>query len=92
VSADALAGQAAAAAEQLVTTLAGRAGRPVLLSTVAWDLPDGVARTLLAALVADGTLVQCDPGLPGEALARIAAAERVTATLGVNLRGLPRLG
>jgi uncharacterized protein (TIGR03089 family) len=96
VTADALADQAAAAADGLTTRNADAAGgsaggRPVLLSAVAWDLPDGVARTLLAVLAADGTLVQCEPGMPGQVLAGIAAAERVTATLGLDLPGLPRL-
>lgn len=66
--------------------------RPVLVSATAWTLPDGLVRTLLAALAADGTLVQCDPGLPAERVAAIAAAERGTATVGVDVRGLPRLG
>lgn len=91
VPAGALTRRAAAAAERLTAAVAGPVGRQVLLSSAAWELPDGVARTLLAALAADGTLVQCDPGLPGEELAAIAAAERATATLGIDLPGLPPL-
>jgi hypothetical protein len=45
----------------------------------------------LAALAADGTLVQCAPGLSGDEVAAIAAAERATATIGIAVAGLPRL-
>jgi uncharacterized protein (TIGR03089 family) len=65
--------------------------RPVLLSVVEWSLPDGIAATLLATLVAGGTLVQCPRSWAAERLAATARAERVTATLGVSLAGLPAL-
>jgi uncharacterized protein (TIGR03089 family) len=91
VPAGALAQRAAAAAEQLTAASAGSAARPVLLSSAAWELPDGVARTLLAVLAADGTLVQCAPGLSGDEVAAIAAAEHATATIGIDVAGLPRL-
>jgi uncharacterized protein (TIGR03089 family) len=67
------------------------ASRPVLLSTRLWSLPAGFARAVLAALAADGTLVQCPIAWDAERLAAIAAAERVTAVLGDVGGDLPTL-
>lgn len=66
-------------------------GRPVLLSTVPWTVPDGVARTLLAALAAGGSLVQCPTGWPADTAAKIARVERATAAIGVDIPGMVRV-
>jgi len=67
------------------------AERPVLLSTRDWTVPTGVASTLLACLVAGGTVVQCAADLPADRLAGIARSERATATTGVEIAGLAPL-
>lgn len=79
--------RAARTAERL-----GVGGR--LLSGAAWTLPDGVADTLLAALAADGSVVQvpAGPDVDPEWTARIAASEKALATTGIDVPGLPRLG
>ncbi len=66
----------------------------VLLSVLCPDLPDGVCAGALAAWAAGGTLVQLGPDAAADAatLARIAADERVTVTVGVDVEGLPRVG
>lgn len=51
-----------------------------VLSSLAWTLPDGVVRGLLAVLAAGGSLVQCANPDPA-ALATRAAREHVTVTL-----------
>ncbi len=83
--------RSAAAVARRIANAGAPPERPVLCSTVEWGLPEGVARTLLAALVADGCLVQCAPDTPEEELRRAAAAERVTVTVGRRLPGLPHL-
>lgn len=74
-------------------TSSTRAGsrRPVLLSVVDWSLPHGVAATLLATLVAGGTLVQCPASWDTDRLNATARSEHATATVGVVLDGLPAL-
>lgn len=62
----------------------------VLLSTMAPALLDAVCTGALAAWAAGGCLVQLDA--PPADPARIAADERATATLGLDLPGLPRIG
>jgi len=73
-------------AARVTSRAIGTAGR--LLSDRPWILPDGVARTLVAALAADGSLVQVLPGAAAD-LAAIAAAERATVTDGPVVAGLP---
>lgn len=71
--------------------LAGSAGLSAgarLASTLPWSLPDGLARTLLAAFAVDGSLVQSDSA--GNALADQAAAEKASVTAGFDAPGLPR--
>ena len=63
----------------------------VLLSVVPPDLPDGVCGGALAAWLAGGCLIQVDSAGTLD-VDRIAADERVTATLGAALSGLPRIG
>ncbi len=75
-------------AARVASRTIGTAGR--LLSDRPWTLPDGVAGTLVAALAADGSLVQVLPGGATD-LAAIAAAERVTLTDGPVVTGLPAL-
>lgn len=79
--ADLLAMSEASAAE------VGPGGR--LLSTLDWSLPAGVATTLLAALAAQGSLVQVEQGAD---IATIVASERPTVTAGITVPGLPRIG
>ncbi len=86
VTASALADAAHGAAARLDH---GTPGRPVLLSTVPWDLPEGVSRTLLGALAADGALVQCATELADAELAVIAQAEHATGAVGRGVTGLP---
>ncbi|GAA2020532.1 hypothetical protein JL107_18780 [Nakamurella flavida] len=78
--------RAGAAAERL-----GVGGR--LLSGTPWTLPDGVVDTLLAALAADGSVIQVPAGPEVEAdwTARIATGEKAAATTGIDVAGLPRL-
>jgi len=73
-------------AEAGADRLAG-ADRPVLLSTSDWTVPDGVASTLLACLVAGGTLVHCAADTPADQLESIARSEHVTAGLGIEVAG-----
>lgn len=70
----------------------GPAGR--VLSTVDLTLPDRVCSALLGALAADGSLIQVthEAAADRAALGRIAADEGATATFGVDVAGLPRLG
>ena len=68
------------------------ANRPVLMSVVEWSLPDGVAATLVATLLAGGTLIQCPPSWEPSRIAAIARSEHAVATLGVDIDGLPDLG
>jgi uncharacterized protein (TIGR03089 family) len=71
--------------------LAESTGLPLgarLISTEPWDLPGGVARTLLAALAVDGSLVHSDSA--GQHLLDQASAERATVTAGFDVPGLPR--
>ena len=58
---------------------------PRLLSAAPWRLPDPGLSVLLAPLAAGGSLVQLHPELSTDraAVARIAAAERVTHTVGL---------
>ena len=57
-----------------------------LLTDVPWTLPDGIVSALLGPLAADGSLVQ----LTGDAdPAAVAAAERVTVTIGLTVSGIP---
>ena len=64
----------------------------VLLSAAAPDLPDGVCAGALAVWSAGGTRVQLGPGVAADALGRVVANERVRATVGVDVDGLPRIG
>lgn len=59
-----------------------------LFSTRPWDLPEGVACTLLAALAVDGSLVHSDS--TDQELIDQASAERATVTAGFDAPGLPR--
>jgi hypothetical protein len=52
-----------------------------VLSTLDWNLPDGVIDGLLAVLAADASLVQCARPDPAR-LADRASIERTTVTLG----------
>lgn len=61
-----------------------------VLSTLAYDTPDGLRLGLLGPL-RHGSVVLCRHPDPG-ALDRRAADERVTHTAGVDVAGLPRLG
>ena len=69
----------------------GPAGR--VLSTVDLTLPGRVCAALLGALAADGSLIQVtrEAAAHGDRLARIAADEGATVTIGVDVEGLPRL-
>jgi uncharacterized protein (TIGR03089 family) len=62
-----------------------------VLSTLGWDGPDDWFDGLLALLAAGASLVQCVNPPAAEALAHRAATERVTATIGTSLPGLPLL-
>ena len=75
-------------AARVASRAIGTAGR--LMSDRPWTLPDGVAGTLVAALAADGSLVQVLPG-GADDLAAIAAAERATLTDGPVIAGLPAI-
>lgn len=82
VSAADLVGQAQAA---------GHSPAERVLTTVAYGTQPGLVHGLLAPLAVGGSAVLCrhaDPTL----LAARAAVERVTATVGVDLPGLPRCG
>ena len=68
---------------------AGLATGARLVSTLPWELPSGVAGTLLAALAVDGSLVHSDS--TGDALIAEAVAERATVTGGFDAPGLTRL-
>jgi len=68
----------------------GHAAGERLLTTVAHDGVDGIVSGLLAPLSAGGSVVLCrHPDSAG--LARRCSVERVTATVGVDVPGLPRL-
>ena len=69
----------------------GQAGR--VLSTVDLTLPDRICTAVLGSLVADGSLIQVtrEAHADNGALARIAADEGATVTLGCDVAGLPRL-
>jgi hypothetical protein len=71
--------------------LIGAGGR--VLSVVNLTLPDRVCTALLGALAADGSLIQVTraAGTDHAGLLRIADDERATATIGVDIEGLPRL-
>jgi uncharacterized protein (TIGR03089 family) len=71
--------------------LIGSGGR--VLSVVNLTLPDRVCTALLGALAADGSLIQVTHAAAADhaGLLRIADDERATATLGVDIEGLPRL-
>ena len=93
VTAAQLMDEAAAAGQAARPAGAGTAAggdRPVLISTAPWTVPDGTARTLLAALAVGGTLVQCAPGLTADALATIARSEHATAAIGPEIPGFGR--
>ena len=62
----------------------------VVLSTAPPSLLDAVCAGALAAWAAGGALIQVDGGSVDPA--RIASDERATATLGLDLPGLPRIG
>jgi uncharacterized protein (TIGR03089 family) len=62
-----------------------------VLSTVGYGTTDGLVHGLLAPLAAGGSVVLCRHADSAGLLAR-AAVERVTATVGVDLPGLPRVG
>jgi hypothetical protein len=64
-----------------------------VLSVVNLTLPDRVCTALLGALAADGSLIQVTraAGTDHAGLLRIAEDERATATIGVDIEGLPRL-
>lgn len=64
----------------------------VLLSAAVPDLPDGVCRGALAVWARGGALVQVGPDPDPSVAAAVAAAEHVTATLGVDVDGVPRVG
>jgi uncharacterized protein (TIGR03089 family) len=68
----------------------GTGGR--ILSVLDLTLPDDVCVSLLGALAADGSLIQVVGIADPARLAAIANEERATATLGVDLPGLPQLG
>lgn len=61
-----------------------------LLTTLRYDVFDGIVHGLLAPLAAGGSIVLCRHPDPA-ALDRRTAVERVTATVGVDVTGLPRL-
>ncbi len=61
------------------------------MSVVEWSLPDGIAATLLATLLAGGTLVQCPPSWDPARIGAIARSEHAVAGRGVGLDGLPEL-
>ena len=75
-------------AARVASHTVGAGGR--LLSGRPWSLPDGVVGTLVAALAADGSLVQVLPGAADDPAA-IAAAERATVTDGLVVAGLPAI-
>ncbi len=60
-----------------------------LMSVLPWSLPEGLARTLLAAFAVDGSLVHSDS--TGDALVAQSHDERATVTGGFDAPGLPRL-
>lgn len=66
----------------------------VVLSTTPPSLLDAVCAGALAAWAAGGALIQVDGGSVGPAriASGIATDERATATLGLDLPGLPRIG
>ena len=84
-TAAALAGEVAAAAAG-----SGLGPSDRVLSTLDWTTPDSLVTALLAPLAAGAGVVDCRHPDPA-ALAARAAAERVTATAGVDLPGLRRL-
>jgi uncharacterized protein (TIGR03089 family) len=69
----------------------GTGGR--VLSTADLTLPDAVGTALLGALAADGSLIQVTrpAAAQPDQLARIAADEGATVTMGCTVEGLPRL-
>lgn len=87
---------AGTAGEQIVAAARARAAAlglgPAdrLLCTGGWD-GDVAGEVLLAVLAADASLVQCS-GTDPAALAGRCAAERVSASLGVAVPSLPRVG
>lgn len=91
VSVAALADAADRAAQALRSLTPDAAPRPVLVSVADWSLPDGVAATLLATLIAGGTLVQFPPSWEADRIAAIGRSEHATASLGIILDGLPAL-
>jgi uncharacterized protein (TIGR03089 family) len=76
---------------EAAATVIGPAGR--VLSTVDLTLPDPVSLGLLAALAADGALIQVvgPAAMDPARLAVIARDEGATISLGVDIDGLPRL-
>jgi uncharacterized protein (TIGR03089 family) len=71
---------------QLAASRLGTGAR--MLTDAPWTFPGGVAGTLLAALAADGSVVQLLPGSGVDPTA-VAAAERATVTSGLEVPGLP---
>lgn len=62
-----------------------------VLTVVAYDAPDAIGYGLIGPLAVDGSVVMVrNPD--HDALPGLAATERVTHTLGVDVDGLPRLG
>jgi len=82
--------------ERVGASAAAVAGHGVVLSAAVPDLPDGVCAGPLAAWATGGTLVQlgADAGVAADpaALARVAADERATVTIGVDVEGVRRIG
>ena len=82
--------------ERVGASAAAVTGHGVVLSAAVPDLPDGVCAGPLAAWATGGTLVQlgADAGVAADpaALARVAADERATVTIGVDVEGVRRIG
>ncbi len=81
----------AAALAERASRAAGHDSGERVLTTRAFSDPDALVHGLLAPLAAGGSIVLCRHA-DTAALPNRATVERVTATVGVDLPGLPRLG
>lgn len=81
----------AAALADRARRAAGHSPGERVLTTLAFAGLDGLVHGLLAPLAARGSVVLCRHADPAALPAR-AQVERVTATVGVEIAGLPRLG